>query len=297
MSARRLRFGCHDFLNSKPLTYALTEGLVKSDFELLFDHPAALARRLHEGDLDFSMIPSIEYAKGENYKIVRDFAIVSVGRVDSVLLFGKTEMKKMKTVAVDSRSLTSVAMLQILFQENFGYCPVFIPCEPNLRKMMNQADGGLIIGDPALQVTSKDYRIHARNYLQLSQLTRHFPPFSKNVREYDLGLEWYRLTEMPFVHAVTAVRPGVDIRPVLPQLRKAKILGQSRIPEIADREWESLVLMKERCVEYLTKRIRYEISDADVGGLAHFFGMARKHGIVSKPVELRFYETHMEVGS
>jgi chorismate dehydratase len=300
MSSFRLRFGCHDFLNSRPFTFAFTQGVIEPGFDLHFDAPAALARRLKDGDLDLSLIPSIEYATGDSYRIVKDFAIVSTGRVDSVLLFGKTEMNKMKTVAVDERSRTSSAMLRILFKEKLGFLPEFVTCEANLRKMLEVADGGLLIGDAALQIASKDYRIHARNYLQLSRLARAFPPFTKGGQEYDLGLEWYRLTEKPFVHALLAVRPGIDrndLRAVLKQLREAKRYGLSKISEIAEQEWERLVLVKERCAEYLTKRIRYEMSDVDAEGLSYFFGMARKHGVLSQPVELKFYETPLEVES
>ena len=87
-----LRFGCHNFLNAKPLTFALTNGILKHNFELISDTPANLSDMLKEGRLDIAVIPSIEYARIPGLKLIRDFSISSLGTVNTVLLFSKNEI-------------------------------------------------------------------------------------------------------------------------------------------------------------------------------------------------------------
>ncbi|MEK7845332.1 MAG: MqnA/MqnD/SBP family protein [Nitrospinota bacterium] len=78
-----LRFGCHNFLNAKPLTFALSNGILKHSFEIISDTPANLSDMLKEGRLDMALIPSIEYARNSGLKLIRDFSISSLGTVGS----------------------------------------------------------------------------------------------------------------------------------------------------------------------------------------------------------------------
>jgi len=261
-----LRFGCHNFLNAKPLTFALTNGILKHNFELISDTPANLSDMLKEGRLDIAVIPSIEYARIPGLKLIRDFSISSLGTVNTVLLFSKNEIHDIETVAVDNSSRTSIAMLKIILKERFKVSPDFIPVKPVISEMMDRADAGLIIGDNALKINRKKFVT------------------------YDLGEEWYLLTGRPFVHAVLAVRDEIDLGDGLNILKKAKEIGLSSINEISSEESKRLKISKEVCIDYLTKRIIYEFGDNEIDGLHYFYKLSKEHGIIDKDVRLQFYE-------
>src|SRR4051795_11978484 len=79
------RLGAVDYLNARPLVYGLE--LHGSMFSLRFDVPSKCAALLHEGSIDVGMIPSIEYLRGTDYRIVPGLGIVSDGPVGSGGLF------------------------------------------------------------------------------------------------------------------------------------------------------------------------------------------------------------------
>lgn len=260
------RFGCHTFLNAKPLIYALTNAIVRHNFELVFDTPAGLSEMLKERRLDMALIPSIEYARNSGLKLIRDFSISSLGTVNTVLLFSRKEVHDIETIAVDNGSRTSVAMLKIILSERFRVNPEFIPAKPVISQMMDMADAGLIIGDNALKVNRNRFVT------------------------YDLGEEWYLLTGRPFVHALLAVREGVDLGGELETLKRAKEIGLSSINEISFAESKKLKVSREVCIDYLTKRIRYNFGDDEIEGLRHFYKLAVEHGIINNEVKLEFYD-------
>jgi chorismate dehydratase len=261
-----LRFGCHKFLNAKPLTYALTKGIIRHRFKLIFDTPANLSEMLKSERLDLAVIPSIEYARISDLKLIRGFSISSLGTVNTVLLFSKREIHDIETIAVDNSSRTSVAMLKIVLKERFKIGPEFIPAMPVIGRMMEIADAGLIIGDNALKIDRKRFVT------------------------YDLGEEWYLLTGRPFVHALLAARDGVDLGDGINILKRAIEIGIGSINDISSTESKRLKISREVCIDYLTKRIRYVLGYDEIEGLKYFYKLSRDHGIIDSDVRLQFYD-------
>ena len=112
------RLGAVDYLNARPLVFGLE---LRTDFfSLRFDVPSKCAALLHEGSIDVGMIPSIEYERGRGYRIVPSVGIISDGPVASVALFSKTPIDRIRSIAADTSSRTSYALLRILCIERFG---------------------------------------------------------------------------------------------------------------------------------------------------------------------------------
>ena len=109
-------------------------------------------------------------------------AIASRKPVRSILLVSKVPLEQIRSVALDTSSLTSVALTKVLFAKWWGEGRTFTSMAPDLEKMLAEHDAGLVIGDPALKMDRSRY------------LT------------YDLAEEWIRLTGKPFVFAFWAVR-------------------------------------------------------------------------------------------
>ena len=143
----RVRLGAVGYLNARPLTF----GLDKSPrFDLRYDVPSQCAELLHDGAIDVGMIPSIEYLRRPGYKIVPDLAIASRGPVASVLLFTSRPIDDVRSIAMDTSSRTSVALVRVLCARKFGITPALEPLGPDLPAMLARCDAALVIGDNAL---------------------------------------------------------------------------------------------------------------------------------------------------
>lgn len=262
-----VNFGCHSFLNAQPLIYPLLKGYLPHNFNLILDSPSNISELLREKKLDLGMIPSIEYFRAENYLLVPELGISSLGKVDSVLLFSQKPLPELNKIAVDTSSRTSVAMLKIIFWEQYSREPRLVPMLAETHKMLEEAEAALIIGDRALTVN-------------------HNTPYV-----YDLGEEWYCLTGKPFVHALMALWPGKDLSNELRVLKEAQILGLSILPDIAQEGATKLDLDYRLCLDYLQNKIRYELGPAELEGLRYFATLAQKYQLIpNRDITLRFFK-------
>ncbi len=193
------------------------------------------------------MIPSIEYLRGhEGYRIVPEMAIASEGPVASVALFCRTPLEEVRTIAADTSSRTSNALLRILCVERFGIDPELVPMAPDLGAMLRRCDAALIIGDPALFLDAE----------------------AAGVRRIDLGDEWSSLTGLPFVWAFWAGRAGMVRPAALAALTAARDAGVAASDRIADDycgpERAGL------CRAYLRDNIQLQAGRQRAGGTAAF---------------------------
>jgi chorismate dehydratase len=245
-----LRFGCHDFLNALPLLQNLEKRRSALNLAIQTGTPGELADRLQAGELDLAMIPSYEYLKNATtYRLLPGVCIASRGEVESVFLVTKNKnLKQIKTVAVDCRSRTSVAVLKILFGDRFDSDWNLRPTAPDLEAMLSENSAALIIGDPALELD------RSRPYIR-----------------YDLSQEWFRRTGKSFVHAVVAIREGVVIsKEILNSIQNAtqKDAGLLEIicRKYADEDEAKFV----QCQNYLTHKISYNLGSEEIEGLTQF---------------------------
>jgi chorismate dehydratase len=194
----KLRVGIVNFLNSKPLAWGFLKGHHADLFAPSYHPPAMVARMLGQGNLDVGLIPSIEVQRIPRLRVLPDICVAARHEVRSVLLLSRCPPEEIRRVALDQNSRTSVALLRILLRERWNVDPEYLHERPDPERMLTEADAALIIGDPALKVDRDRYLVH------------------------DLAGEWSALTGLPFVFAVWAVRPEVDI-PDLPFYFKSSL--------------------------------------------------------------------------
>jgi predicted solute-binding protein/REP element-mobilizing transposase RayT len=103
-----VRIGCVKYLNARPLIHGWGGGAID------FDHPAALCRKLHRGDLDVALVSSLEFLRRPIYRIVDGVSISSRGEVYSVIVAHGGELARVKQIELDPASETSVALLRCL---------------------------------------------------------------------------------------------------------------------------------------------------------------------------------------
>src|SRR6266545_2705605 len=116
-----IRLGAVSFLNTRPLVYGLDRQAER--FSVRFDVPSRCAALLRENQVDLGLIPSIEYLRSADYRIVPGVAIGAAGPVASVALFSRRQTDDIRTIALDTSSRTSVALLKILCAKWFGIQP------------------------------------------------------------------------------------------------------------------------------------------------------------------------------
>src|SRR5881394_865995 len=138
------------YLNAVPLAWGILEGPQKESFDPVLSTPAECADQLAKGSVDIGLIPSIEFQRIKGSRIVPGPAVASLYQVRSVILVSVVPLWKVKTVACDKGSRTSVALAKVIFSEFYHIHPDFRPAEPDLANMLAQSDAALVIGDNAL---------------------------------------------------------------------------------------------------------------------------------------------------
>src|SRR5262245_36347997 len=146
VSGALVRLGAVGYLNARPLVYRLDRS---PNFSLRFDVPSKCAELLHAGDIDVGLIPSIEYLRGKPMAIVPDIAIASRGAVTSVMLYTRTPIDEVTSIAMDTSSRTSVALVRVLCAKFFKISPRIDHVGPNLDVMLGKCDAALMMGEHA----------------------------------------------------------------------------------------------------------------------------------------------------
>src|SRR6478736_8372964 len=146
---RSLNISVVDFLNARPLVWGLLHE-PPPGVSVSRDLPSACADKLARGEADVGLIPSIEYQRIPNLKIVPGFGIAAASEVRSVLLVSKVSREKIRSVALDPASRTSAALVRLLLKRRYGLEPRYE--EGSLSAdASTAADARLVIGDPALK--------------------------------------------------------------------------------------------------------------------------------------------------
>ena len=275
---RRLRISAISYLNTAPLMWDFEHGEAGRDFDISYTLPSACARSLAECTADIGIIPAAAYAEIPGLQVIPDVAIASRRTVRSILLVSKVPVAQVRTVALDTSSMTSVALIKILFQKWLGGGRTFTGMAPDIDQMLAEHDAGLLIGDPALKVDR--HRYHT----------------------IDLAEEWIRHTGKPFVFAFWAVR-GDALREAAPSLDLAAVFQNSRdhglegssLHQIA-REWAPRLDIGEAEVRsYLTQNIHYQLDPGCLEGLQLFYQYAAEIGALPPAPRLQFVDTIKEV--
>jgi chorismate dehydratase len=267
----RLRVSAISFLNTVPLMWDFDHGELRREFRVDYTIPSACAEALRLGEADIGIVPVAAYASIPDLVVIPDIAIAARGPVRSIRLFCKVPLEEIKTVAADTSSRSSVALLKVLFSEFYGLEPEFVPMTPALQPMLQRCDAALVIGDPAL----------------LAQGTTEYL--------WDLAEEWVKFTGKPFVFAFWAVRKKAlrseqEARRVVEAFQTSRDHGlEAENLETSAREWSNrLGLKPEEIVQYLTENIYYRLDSECQQGMDLFFRMAAQGGILPQAPQIEY---------
>lgn len=266
-----MRIGRIPYINCYPVYGAVDRGIVPLQGEIVDGVPSALNQQMANGTLDVSVISAVEYARdASRYLLLPDLAISCDGPVRSVVLFSKRPASELhgRRVLVSKSSMTSVALLDLLFDNVWDSKPTFIPADAELSDIGQfgdtEHDARLVIGDAALHLWSR---------LRTPEEYEPQTSLSAYRYAYDLGAEWKSWTGLPFVFAVwvaqrsTAVQDSLAVHANLIQSRD---WGIRHLETLAAQAAVATGVRKRDCLEYLSG-LDYGLSYEHLAGLTEFY--------------------------
>jgi len=255
-----MRVGRIPYINCYPVYGAIDRGVVRLDADLVDGVPTDLNRRMSEGELDISVVSAVEYARdSQRYLLLPDLAISCDGPVRSVMLFSRRPATELtgRNVIVSRSSMTSVALLELLFENVWRAKPRFVPGDAEVSDVVeaedSEADARLVIGDAALVLGS--------NHRQ------RFP------HVYDLGQMWKEWTGQPFVFAVWVAQRSTNVKEALvahASLIASRDWGLKHLPELAEQAHRATGVARQVCDVYLSG-LDYGLSYPHIAGLTEFY--------------------------
>jgi predicted solute-binding protein len=244
-----LRIGCVKYLNARPLIHGWPG-------EVVFDHPSALCEKLAAAALDVALVSSFEFLRNPVYTLVDGISISSRGPVHSVFVAHSGDLAEIEEIEVDPASQTGINLLRCLLAE-MGLAPKFVFRSRLMQRAITPRLAKFFIGDQAIR-----FRDETEN-------TFHF---------WDLGEEWQKRTQLPFVYALWLIRPEMKSpKAIADTLRALRDRNMAELdPLIADeREFSP-----DFCQFYLRQCIHYQYGAPEKEGLSMFRKLCEKHQIL-----------------
>jgi chorismate dehydratase len=263
-----MRIGRIPYVNCYPVYGAIDRGLVSLDGTLVTGVPSALNKRMADGALDISVVSAVEYARdARRYLLLPDLAISCDGPVQSVMLFARRPAEELdgKRVIVSRSSMTSVALVELLFENVWRARPEFVAGDAEMSDIVGfdrePHEARLIIGDAAL-VLRGESRPRSATIMQPSY------PFA-----YDLGEVWKAWTGLPFVFAVWVAQRTAPVAQALgvhASLITSRNWGLEHLDVLAAQASQATGVSERVCHEYLSG-LDYGLSYEHLAGLTEFF--------------------------
>jgi chorismate dehydratase len=202
-----------------------------------------------------ALVSIFEHFKSPDLVLIPDISISADGPVRSVRLFSCRPFDQVRSVALDTSSLTSTALTRLVLKERYGIDPNYESRPPSLDDMLSHCDAGLIIGDLKLFDTPATHIL-------------------------DLGEAWKGLTDLPFVYAAWLARPDAPIDALSDALTRARDWGAARLDSLSSRWATELNLPLDRVSDYFHNVMRYDLDYRKQLGLRMFEAKCRDHGLV-----------------
>ena len=241
------------YLNTSPLVWGMLHGRQRGLFDLTFRLPSECAERLADGRAELGLVPVMEMAR-QGLEALPGVGIACRGAVRSILLISRVPLERVRTLAADTSSRTSVELARIVLERRYGAKPEVRREAPDAAAMLRECDAALIIGDPALRID----------------------PAKIPYMTLDLGREWWEMTGLPMVFAVWA-GPGPL---AADRFRAGDFLdsyryGAGHLEEIVEAEHGPRGVAATLAASYLRDNIVYELGAREYAGLERFLAYAQ----------------------
>ncbi len=288
----KLRISIVEYLNTAPLVWGFTEGPLAGKYDLSFTMPSKCADALRAGEVDVAIIPAIEYQRMDGVVALPGMAIAAKGEVRSILVVSKKPIDRVRSIALDTSSRSSAALVRLLAAENWRIAPEFIDAEPDPAAMLAKADAALIIGDPALRIAVKLDYLFAKKPKEgaccqgdADELpVQGYPALFV----YDVAFQWREMTGKPCVLAIWAGRKEKMTPELVADFQASKQFGLEHINDIAEAASVKLDLPAQALEAYLRENIDFSLDEENLAGLNLYFEKCATAGLIPRARPLQF---------
>ncbi len=249
-----------------PLTYGIVQDMIPHNFKLSNSNISDTADQLRQGITELAIISAIDYARRkEIWNLIPGICVSTRGSLKFLQLFFNKGLKSINKIAVDKSAGVHKLLLEILLREKYMLNPGYIEMEPNLDKMLDQADAAFVTGDAAIK------------------------NIKSNRNRLDLGEEWYDLTGLPYPLGFWAGRQFTITADEVGIIKKSFEIGSRNFEKIgreyADSHPENWAFYH----DILTHDLSYHLSEDVHDGLMELYNFAFYFGYIEHIPDLHYY--------
>lgn len=269
---RPIRIGKFPYANILPLYHGFDESDLS--IEWVDFVPSQINRLMQIGEIDVAPISTFAYGKDyPSYQLIPNLSVSAYGNVRSIFLYSHLDSWRQldqKRIALTNASATSVHLLKIILEKFIGIRPVYQVMEPNLGKMMQEADAALLIGDDAIQASWRESSYYC----------------------FDLGEEWYKQTGLGMTYAVWAVRQEIlnqdraqlhEIVHRFQETKRKNLQNIEIVSELAKRRMGGNIEFWRTYYEGLC----YDFHEREQSGLKSYFQFAQEKGYLQHDTPIK----------
>jgi chorismate dehydratase len=238
-----IRITAISYYNTLPFIYGLTHSGLLSGYKLNLEVPSVSAQKIISNEAEIGLIPVGALPGINNYHLVSNLCIGADKDVKSVLLLANVALPDIKTIYLDTDSLTSVNLVRVLAQKYWKINPQWKSLS-ELKAELSLDEGMVLIGDKTFGLSGQY-------------------PFC-----YDLAGEWIKFTGLPFVFAVWISR-----QPLPADFEKS---FQAALSWGVEHREESIIMAvnphitEQELISYLKNDISYSLDEKKIEGMELF---------------------------
>jgi chorismate dehydratase len=236
MKINKIRISAVSYLNTLPFLYGINHSKFLKNYIFELDFPSVCAQKLIKNQVDIALIPVAAIPFVEEPTFISDYCLGAFKRVKTVLMFSDVALDQIKSVYLDYQSRTSVNLVRILAEKYWHIKPEWINAHQGFENEIKGNRAGVIIGDRTFKI-DKDYQF-----------------------VYDLSMEWYSFTGLPFVFAAWVANKTIN-SDFIDQFNQSLQFGLDNIDMVVDEYFKkfpsSLIDLK----DYLTNNMSYKLDD------------------------------------
>lgn len=246
MHIHKIKISAISYLNTLPFLYGIKNSGLLKDFVFQLEYPSISAKKLIDNEVDIALIPVAAIPKVKQVQLISDFCIGAYKEVKSVLLLSDVPLEKIKSILLDYQSQTSIHLVQILAGKFWNISPEWINAKKDFENTITGQTAGVVIGD------------------------RTFSLYKKHPFVYDLSLEWFKFTGLPFVFATWVSNKNIPAE-FKEQFNQALRFGIQHINEVVDDFNRQNPDSEIDLYDYLKNNLSFQFDDEKKKSLMQFY--------------------------
>jgi len=247
-----VRITAVSYYNTLPFIYGIKRSGLLTGYDLSLDVPSECARKLMNNEADVGLIPVGALPGISDYRLVSNLCIGADKEVKSVLLLANCPLPQLKTIYLDTDSLTSVSLVKILALKFWDINPEWKSLK-ELKTKLSSDEGMVLIGDKTFGLSMQF-------------------PFC-----YDLAAEWIQFSGLPFVFAVWITRKPLPAS-------FSEVFQSALAWGVTHRANSTIMAVKPHITEpelvsYLENDISYPLDDPKMKGMELFLKLLSQQAV------------------